>query len=59
MRFLWHAPTELFKRREDKSTLSQGRGLAAPFSSRTATANSSCLVATAAEVLRCVSCRGT
>jgi hypothetical protein len=39
MRFLWHAPTELFKRREDKSTLSQGRGLAAPFSTQTATAN--------------------
>ena len=30
MRFLWHAPTELFQRREDKSALSQGRGLATP-----------------------------
>jgi hypothetical protein len=39
MRFLWHAPTELFKRREDKSMLSQGRGLAAPFSTQTATGN--------------------
>jgi hypothetical protein len=39
MRFLWHAPTELFKRREDKSTLSRGRGLAAPYSIQTTTAN--------------------